>query len=339
MKNPAIILIIVSFAMAMASFSPVLIPTDKTTLPVNFYEKSLHFTNRGIAFMYAKENGGLERLTGKPPEEIGCMKAKCHATSCDDCHMKENGSDKIYTLDSSVYYKACIRCHGDMAKENDDVHFKKGMKCMDCHTSKEIHGNGTDTQTYQAPGFFDAACEKCHKSITQSKSHTVHGNKLSCEACHSGETGTCLNCHIDSRLKGSKDVSVSLKNMTFLVNHNGKVTPANMLSYVYGSKTMITFAPTFGHSIKKAGRKCNECHGTKTVSDMADNKFRLVKWENDSLRNEKGVIPVLDGFDWNLVYLERVNDNWVPLKNPAQPLLNYSGYCSPITKDQFEKLR
>jgi len=30
----------------------------------NFYEKSLHYTNKGLEYWYSKEQGGLERLTG-----------------------------------------------------------------------------------------------------------------------------------------------------------------------------------------------------------------------------------------------------------------------------------
>jgi hypothetical protein len=339
MKTFPILLIVLSFAMVVTSFSPLSTSGDKDIKSESFYQKSLHATNKGISFIYSKEQGGLERLTGKSAGEMGCQKAKCHASSCDDCHMIEVNGLKSYTTDTATYYKACTKCHGDMAKDNPDVHFAKGMKCMDCHTSKEIHGDGTDANTYQAKDFFDAKCENCHKSVSQIKSHTVHGNKLECQVCHSDNYTTCLNCHIESRLKGVKEAQFQLDGMSFLVNYNGKVTLANMLSYVYQGKTMITFAKTFGHSIIRQGRKCGDCHGSTIVNEIAGNKFRMTRWENDSLKNSKGVIPVLEGYNWNLVFLDKTGDKWIPLKSTSEPLLNYSGYCSPITKDQFEKLR
>jgi hypothetical protein len=111
-----------------------------------------------------------------------------------------------------------------------------------------------------------------------------------------------------------------------------------MLSYVYKDKTMITFAPSFSHSIKKEGRKCEECHKTTVGQDINKNKFKLVKWENGQLKNAEGVVPVFDPLNWSMVYLDRKDTTWIPLNNPAEPLLNYSGYCTPLTREQFDKL-
>jgi hypothetical protein len=305
----------------------------------NFYSTSLHATNRGIGFIYSKEHGGLERLTGITAEDLGCYKSKCHATTCDDCHLKEANGLKLYTSDTATLYSNCKRCHGDIAKDNPDVHFSRGMKCMDCHTSKEIHGDGKSPNSYLEPGFFEVSCEKCHVTLVKNKSHTIHGNKLACNACHGSEYATCLNCHIDNRLKEKKDRQVMIQNSTFLINHNGKVTLGNMISYVYQNKTMITFAKSFGHSIKKQGRTCNECHRTKIIEAISEKTFNLTWWENDSLKNSTGVIPVLEGYDWNLVYLNYENGKWIPFIPSADPLLNYSGFCSPISQEQFDKLK
>jgi hypothetical protein len=56
------------------------------------------------------------------------------------------------------------------------------------------------------------------------------------------------------------------------------------------------------------------------------------------VKNVQGVIPVLEGMDWNFVYLNYENDRWVPIENPAKPLINFSGYCQPLTAEQFRKL-
>lgn len=307
---------------------------------LSFYTKSLHFTNRGIEYVYSKESGGLERLIGKSGSEVGCFQSKCHASNCDQCHIKTINGKPSFSKDAARDPKVCAPCHGEISSEDPDVHYKKGMVCMDCHTAREIHGDGTEYKSYNEPGVFDITCEKCHSAKSQSISHTVHKDKLDCSVCHTAEIVTCLNCHVDARLEKKKVKQPQFKNMYFLVNHNGKVKLANMLSYVYQNKTMITFAPTFLHSIKKEGKKCAECHNSQIVKDMAKNKFSLVRWENNEMKGADGVIPVLEGYNWNLVYMNwnSTDSSWVPIKNPPEPLLNYSGFCSPITKEQFLKL-
>jgi hypothetical protein len=38
------------------------------------------------------------------------------------------------------------------------------------------------------------------------------------------------------------------------------------------------------------------------------------------------------------VFLNYNKGQWTPAEKPAAPLVNYSGYSSPITQEQFEKL-
>jgi hypothetical protein len=302
-----------------------------------FYHQSLHYTNRGIEFVYSKEHGGLERLTGLSAAQMNCAQSKCHVTTCDQCHKKEVDDKAFYTTDATQIQEACQKCH-PVAKDDPDVHFSRGMKCMDCHTAREIHGDGIPHKTYMEPGFFDTRCENCHGQIAKTVSHTIHKGKLDCIPCHVIEMPTCINCHIDTRLAGGKGTSIELKNMYFLVNHDGRVRLANFLSYVYGNKTMITLAPSFNHSIKKQGRNCSDCHKSQIVKDISKNKFFPIRWEKGAVKNVEGVIPVLEGMKWNIAFLTKKDDQWTPLQNPEQPLLNYSGYCTPLTQTQFDKL-
>ncbi len=304
----------------------------------HFYNKSLHYTNRGISFIYSKEHGGLERLTGLSAEEMNCTQSRCHVRSCDDCHAKQVGEKSFYSVEQSRTEAACQKCH-PVAKDDPDVHYRRGMKCMDCHTSREIHGDGIEYLTYMQPGFFDAKCENCHTSLSPSPSHTVHQGKLDCVPCHVRDVPTCINCHIDTRRAGGKETSIRLQNMLFLVNHNGKVKLANFLSYVYGNKTMITLAPTFPHSLKKEGRRCNECHNSQIVKDIKKNRFAPIRWQNGEVKNVAGVIPVVEGMKWNIVFLTKKDEKWTPLQKPEEPLINFSGFCTPLSQEQFIHLQ
>jgi hypothetical protein len=332
--NVALVAVIV-LAVAQPTFGR----QQREPLPTaNFYSKSLHYTNKGIEFIVSKEHGGLELLTGMTAEQLGCIAAGCHATSCDVCHMKTVNGKSTYSTDTTTVIRACHRCHGEMEKDSPDVHFAKGMSCVQCHAGKEIHGDGIEHKTYMEPGFDGAKCESCHTTTSSSRSHTVHKGKISCDVCHTAETVTCFNCHIDTRLALKKDVQIPLKNMFWLINHDGKVKLANMLSYVYKNKTMITFAPAYFHTIKKEGKKCQECHGTKIVMDVKKNDIHPVWWEKGEMKGTAGVIPVVDGLNWNLVYCDYKDTVWIPLKNPEKPLLNYSGFCTPLTAAQLAKL-
>lgn len=309
---------------------------QKSPAEGSFFAKSLHYTNRGIEFIYSKEHGGLERLTGLSASAVGCVKAKCHVETCDTCHKKEVNGKAAYSLDPAVAQAACEKCHG--VPGGADAHRQKGMKCMGCHSTREVHGDGVVYDTYMQPGVLDTRCERCHSDIKKSASHTVHGGKLDCSVCHVRELQTCFNCHVEARVRDGKSHSFPLTGMLFLVNHDGKVTTANFLTYVYQNRTMITFAPVFSHSISREGRKCGECHGTQIVQDIKAGRFVPVRWDKDEVTNIQGVIPVLEGMRWNIPYLNYENGKWVPIANPAEPLLNYSGFCTPLTREQLAKL-
>lgn len=304
----------------------------------SFYSNSLHFTNRGIEFVYSKEQGGLEQITGLPASEVGCVQAKCHATSCDTCHRKDVGGKATYSLDPAVAQAACEGCHGTPEKDDPDVHARKGMKCMSCHSTREVHGDSVAYDSYMLPGVLDTRCEKCHSDISTSASHTIHRDKLDCSACHTAKIGTCINCHVEARIQGAKDVKIPLNGMLFLVNHDGRVTTANLLTYVYRNKTMITFAPTFSHSTVRQGRTCVQCHDTAIVRGVGAGTFAPVTWADGKVTNVQGVIPVVDPLAWKLPFLGLTDGKWTPLRDAAPPVLHFSGNCAPLTREQLAKL-
>jgi hypothetical protein len=304
----------------------------------SFYAKSLHFTGRGIEFTYSKEQGGLERLTGMSASEAGCVQARCHATSCDTCHREDVDGKATYTTDPAVAQAACERCHGAPAKDDPDVHVRTGMKCMDCHSTREIHGDGVAYDTYTQAGVLETRCETCHADISQSASHTAHAGRLECSACHTATVTTCLNCHVETRISSGKSLEIPVQGMLFLVNHGGDVTTANLLTYVYKGSTMVTVAPTFTHSIVKQGRVCADCHGNAIVRAVAAGTFTPVTWVDGEMKATPGVIPVVDPLAWDLPFLDRKDGAWVPLTTSRPPIVNFSGNCAPLTREQLTKL-
>jgi hypothetical protein len=329
----------------MLLMSLIMFSGDKEETKLSLFEKSLHYTANGLRYWYSKEQGGMEIITGVPADEVNCT--KCHLSSCDACHLKEVDGKPFYSVEIAKSEQACRDCHGYGGQQKDekgneipitDVHFKAGMKCMDCHTIREIHGDGKMYNSAADEGALDAKCENCHRNLAKNESHIIHGENIECMACHVLNRPSCHNCHFDTRIKDKKSVSFEFKNLHFLVNKRGKVTLATMLTFVYQNKPMISFGPKFVHDVRKEARKCIECHNAKLLKKVKENKLVLATYENGEMKNIEGVIPVLDGFNWNLFWMNWENDKWIPIQNPAKSIVRYSRYCSPITPEQFSKM-
>lgn len=107
----------------------------------------------------------------------GC--AACHMPTADDATYQGGdptvkgkiGYSKIHAITVKVPSSQCVRCHkggnrigvsytGELKGYVPDVHYEKGMHCIDCHLSKEIMGDGNiHIKKWQA---VEIRCESCH---------------------------------------------------------------------------------------------------------------------------------------------------------------------------------
>jgi hypothetical protein len=314
-----------------------------------FFVSSLHYTASGMEYWYSKKNGGLELLTEIPYDQLTCK--NCHTPGCDGCHKAERGEKEckiaFYSTEAAKKQDKCLKCHGreqalikiDHEAKQDDVHILKGMVCGDCHSAKEMHGDGTQHISLKEPGAMDTQCENCHDSIKPTEAHTVHERKLDCKACHIRHVVSCTNCHFDTLLEKGKRVAIPVSGWVFLINYEGKVTSASMQTFVTkGDKTFLMFAPHTSHSVTKEGRACNGCHGTKNMKAAQKGRVKLTWLENGTLTNLKGVIPITDDAEYECVYQNLENDKWIPIKNPMKPVRQYAAFGKPLTKEQMKKL-
>jgi len=307
---------------------------------------SLHYTAQGMAYWYNKENGGIETITGIPYSELGCK--NCHVSSCDVCHKSTVDGKVIYSTETAQNQGPCLKCHGreasiikiDKSANQLDVHFANDMQCMDCHSAKEMHGNGVEYNSMKQPGALDTKCEKCHDAISESESHTIHEGKLECKACHERHVVSCTNCHFQTLVNEGKRKAIPLSGWTFLLNYNGKVTSANTQTFVVGSNnaTFFMFAPQHSHSIMKEGRKCKDCHATNIVKQLQKGEINLTWFKDEKVVNLKGIIPVVEGVDYDFVYQNYQDEKWVPIQNPHAPKVHYVGFGYPLSKEQLQML-
>ena len=342
MKKVAVILVLAVSILAFGFFGQH--SAAEITQEECFYLSSLHYTTGGMAYWYDKNNRGLETLTGVPYSELKCN--ECHVKSCDTCHKAEKDNIMSYSTEAAKNKEVCLNCHkrikavmkADKEINQQDVHFAKGMKCSDCHTPREVHGDGTQYTSMREPGATDASCEKCHESAPSSVSHNIHRNKLDCNSCHVRQVVSCTNCHFDTFAQSGKKVKIPVSGWVFLMNYEGQVTSANMQTFVTSGKTFMIFAPQNSHSVMKDGRKCTDCHGIENVKKVQNKKIVLTWLENGELKNEKGVIPVVDGVAYDCVYYNYKDGKWIPIKNAPKPLLQYAGYGNPLSETQLKKL-
>ena len=308
-------------------------------------KSSLHYTAGGMGYWYDKEHGGLETVTGVPYSDLTCK--NCHIENCDVCHKVQKDGKAFYSNVAAKNQEMCLKCHAREAsimkinqKNNTpDVHFAAGMQCMDCHTVREMHGDGIVYSSMKEAGVMDVKCEQCHEPLTKTISHTIHRNKLDCKSCHVTQVVSCTNCHFETMVKKGKRVAVPVSGWEFLMNYNGKVTSANMQTFVVpGNKTFMIFAPQFSHSVSKEGKKCEECHNTANDKEVEKGSINLTWLANEKVEQVYGVIPVVEGAEYNSVYQNFENGKWIPISNPVKPKLQYVGFGTPLTKEQLKKL-
>jgi hypothetical protein len=314
-----------------------------------FFLNSLHYTANGMEYWYSKERGGLELLTGIPYENLGCK--NCHTPGCDRCHAVEKTVDECklfaYSTDAATNQSMCLKCHGreramigiDHKANQEDVHLAQGMGCVDCHSQREMHGDGKQYVSLKEPGAMDTQCENCHDSVDPIEPHTVHDQRLDCKACHVRHVVSCTNCHFNTLVKEGKRKAIPVSGWMFLMNYKDKVSSASMQTFVTeGNKTFLMFAPHMSHSVMKKGRACEDCHGTDIMRRAKEGEVDLTWLKNGKVANQKGVIPVVDGVDYRCVYQDLRDGEWVPIENPPKPLLQYVAFGKPLSQEQLEKL-
>ncbi|MBU0493340.1 MAG: hypothetical protein KKA73_26945 [Chloroflexi bacterium] len=172
---------------------------------------SLHYTFRGLdATFQARGDSTTQPMLQQANQEL-C--GQCHVT-CGQCHVARPTANQGGLLQGHVFVKqppmehTCQGCHGTRITEeyrgsNDglgpDVHWSQAeMTCFDCHGTAEMHGDGQSyAGRYEGPTQPD--CLMCHERVRPGQSgieqHDVHGDKLSCQVCHSVKYTNCFGCH------------------------------------------------------------------------------------------------------------------------------------------------
>jgi hypothetical protein len=187
--------------------------------------------------------------------------ASCH-TTCGDCHISQPQSVGGGFVDGHVINKTpsmsqnCTACHGsrvgnEYLGKNEgipgDVHFRTArMNCMACHTGAEMHDSSASCKECHAEpvqienrysGKPAVDCDACHAQVGKPGDsivqHTLHGDTLSCQVCHSVQYTNCDSCHVAiSEKTGNPFFTTQSTYFTFLIGKNANVTFHRPYEYV-----------------------------------------------------------------------------------------------------------
>ncbi len=331
--------------------------------PVQTWPTSLHATRRGKTTFFSADNGGFGAVSGLDIHDIWCL--NCHGGSradgtptnsstyhpdCSDCHL---------TPGDAVGEAICLKCHDRRRIELNrftDVHRDQGMTCMDCHTIREIHGDGTPYPSMMEPGAMDVTCEGCHPEPPDNTSHSIHRPRVHCSACHAQAVVACYNCHFQRDEGGERPIThvgPTMRNFMFLVRQTktGQVHAASMVPAVWQDSSFVLITPYASHTITAKGRPCDTCHYNENVREYMDTgRLTITRWDADvsQLSQPEGVIPIPP--DWREAmqfdFIKYLRNSDLPEDDPGQWDFLKSGadlmqmmYAEPLTAEQIEHLK
>jgi hypothetical protein len=279
------------------------------------FEKSLHYTTEGQRqglkprFSDAEFKQFDERLFQK-----SCR--SCHA-SCGDCHVKAAavGGISIGLIKGHKFVKkdegkTCAFCHGGRVYPEytgeyggkPDVHYQKGMLCMDCHKKEEMHGDGNVYLTKQDVKD-RPVCTTCHTNLGQETrlttrtAHTRHKDKVTCYGCHaSAEYRNCTSCHMGTGATSKPGFMLGLNPRDSKTLTTLRLIPTVRDSFEKAGLAMSNFdrVPNYwntpAHNIRKRTdrtRSCDACH-----KDRARFLGKEALIENGAKANEKLIYSI-----------------------------------------------
>lgn len=275
------------------------------------YQHSLHYTTAGQRHGVKGRFSAAELKTfDEKVFEKSCR--SCHA-SCGGCHVKAPAVGGItiglvagHRFVKKDEGKTCAFCHGGRVYPefigeyggSADVHYQKGMMCVDCHKKAEFHGDGTAYPDKQAVKD-RPSCRQCHKPGGEAKlmartAHAKHADKVSCYGCHAtGEYRNCSSCHEGKAIaKPGFILGKNPRNSKELTTLRLIPTVRNMLASEGITMTHFDALPNYWntppHTISKRTdrtRSCDTCH--------VEGKYFLTKdklVENGSTANKHLIV-------------------------------------------------
>ncbi len=263
----------------------------------------------------------FDQLPAHQIEGYNANCATCHG-SCGNCHIVRppigggglaKGHEFTKTPDM---INVCVTCHvsrgghaylGVASGTKPDAHLTKaGYKCIDCHSSIELHGDGNPVDQRYAYSKLPK-CTTCHTSIDKSNTyHSAHYEDFNCQVCHSQNYNNCGSCHIHGEgarvpsyigFKIAKNPIPDIKKKyEFTLVRRTLAAPDNWEKYDVADYANFDAFPTYNytspHNIMKWTSRTEVADGASCSSSCHLRK------EGDVLLNESLYLFEKDLLDW-----------------------------------------
>ena len=181
----------------------------------------------------------------------------CH-TTCGQCHVSRpasvgGGFPKTFTYLSHNFQRTphmteqCTACHGsrvgtdfqgEIAGNQPDAHYSRGMRCEACHDAEELHGDSQYSGDHYEHRYQVATmprCEECHDGVANNY-HSAHvngfGPDLQCQVCHSQPYKNCTNCHNLTPATLVEKYDIDPSRAQFKIGHNPLLSTRGEYDYV-----------------------------------------------------------------------------------------------------------
>lgn len=322
-----------------ASCHPDIVLKAKNNIHHGWGQKSMVLLRYGITYNSPNEiPAKFEQLPEllKTGYNINC--AKCHG-GCGDCHINRPKAGGGGLLNGHKFSKPdminqCTACHSSRVAHayfglapgsKPDIHQTKGMKCMSCHSVKEIHGDGNYyDQRYKIKSL--PKCENCHQNLGNSNQyHSIHLNTFNCNVCHSQNYNNCGSCHVGgegARIPSYQSFKIGINPLPDIKPYKYATLRRALMApdswSVYGVSNLANFAvrPTYKyatpHNIQRwttrtqveSGKPCyDNCHIIKEGNTVRNKELYLfesdlLEWEKQASKNVvvDGKLPKSWGF-------------------------------------------
>ena len=233
-------------------------------------------------------NRGKDCLACHTPHQKNgkCQRDKISLNKCLSCHNKEFvGGDYLglFPKDYDKSYRAPLTKDGrypprkygiDFHHLSTDIHFKKGLTCIDCHKKDDMQG------------IKKVSCTDCHKNLSK-KNHTNYHKKLACSTCHSSWNN---NSYELSVFRDDTNDYKKWKNLT--LQEDGYLT--NFLNKAIKSK-------------RKIPPKMPDWVSHKLRDGIWYSGYRYKRWEHFNLANSKDgrIMIIRPLFQYRISYRDK----------------------------------
>lgn len=218
------------------------------------YPNALHNTQAGYWTAINARAGDAPENHPALEEMFGNHCATCH-TTCGECHVSQPKNVGGGLFSGHVFEKtppmtrSCTACHGsrvgnEFLGKNEgmpgDVHFREArMNCVKCHEGADLHGTADATlaPNHRLSGAETPKCVECHETNRpggdENPMHQSHGEKLSCQVCHSITYTSCDGCHVAvSESSGKPFFETQATYPTFFIGRNPIQSKERPYAYV-----------------------------------------------------------------------------------------------------------